>query len=62
MYHLACVCRALVPEIHEILRVFQYIDVLTCVVYNMTEQTILCRENYQQRQVLVDKCADTWYK
>ena len=37
MYHLPRVCRTLVPEIRvrpEILRVFQYIDVLTCVIYN----------------------------
>ena len=31
------VCCPLIPEIrvcHEMLRVFQYIDVLTCVIYN----------------------------
>ena len=37
MYHLPRVCHTLVPEIHvrpEIIHVFQYIDVLTCVIYN----------------------------
>ena len=37
MYHLPRVCRTLVPEIHvrpEILHVFRYIDMLTCVIYN----------------------------
>ena len=40
MYHLPCVCHTLAPEIRvrlEILHVFWYIDVLTCVVYNCTE-------------------------
>ena len=44
MYHLPCICRTLVPKIcvcPDILCVFQYIDMLTCVVtttYNSTEQ------------------------
>ena len=44
MYHLPCVCRTLVPKIHVhpvILHVFQYIDMLKCVVtsiYDSTEQ------------------------
>ena len=39
LYHLPCVCCTLVPEIcvhPEMLRVFWYIDVLTCVIYNCT--------------------------
>ena len=44
MYHLPHICRTLVPEIRvrpEILHVFQYIDMLTCVICNcihLTEQ------------------------
>ena len=43
MYHLPRVCRTPVPEIRvrpEMLRVFRYIDMLTCVIYNClsTEQ------------------------
>ena len=37
MYHLHRVCRNLVPEIHvhlEMLHVFRYIGVLTCVICN----------------------------
>ena len=37
IYQLPCVCCTLVPEIRirsETLRVFQYIDMLTCVIYN----------------------------
>ena len=37
MYHLPRVCRTLVPEIHvrpEMLHVFRYIGVLTCVICN----------------------------
>ena len=37
IYHLPLVCRTLVPEIRvrpEMLRVFWYIDMLTCVIYN----------------------------
>ena len=37
MYHLPRVCYALVPEIRvhpEILCIFRYIDVRTCVIYN----------------------------
>ena len=37
VYHLPRVCHTLVPEIRvrpEVLRVFQYIDMLMCVVYN----------------------------
>ena len=71
MYHLTCVCRTLVPEIRvrpEILRVFQYIDVFTCVIYNCTRlngqerlgAARVCREAYRRRQV--GECADTWYK
>ena len=40
MYHLPRVCRILVPEIrvrHEMLRVFWYIDMLTCVIYMYSE-------------------------
>ena len=46
-------CRTLVPEIRvrpEILRVFQYNNMLTCVIYGPVK-TI--------RQV--GQCADTWY-
>ena len=47
MYHLPHVCRTLVPRIRvcpEMLRVFRYIDVLTCVIYN-------CRSTEQQGQL-----------
>ena len=50
MYHLPRVCRTLVPEIRvrpEMLCVFQYIDVLTCVIYNCT------RLNGQERLELL---------
>ena len=36
-YIFTCVCRTLVPEIcvhPKMLHVFQYIDVLTCMIYN----------------------------
>ena len=41
------VCRTLVPEIRvrsEVLRVFRYIDVLTCVIYNcrLNSEDYLC--------------------
>ena len=70
MYHLPCVCCTLVSEIRvrpEMLHVIQYIDVLTCVIYNCmhsTEQqsTRVCREDYRRRQVHVGECTDTWYK
>ena len=42
MYHLPRVCRTLVPEIRvhpEMLHVFRYIDVLTCVIYNCMHST-----------------------
>ena len=42
MYHLPCVCYTLVPEIRvcpEMLHVFRYIDVLTCVIYNCMHST-----------------------
>ena len=41
MCHLPRVCRTSVPEIRVylvMLRVFRYIDVLTCVIYNLNEQ------------------------
>ena len=31
MYHLPCVCRTLVPEIHVHPKMLQYIDVLMCI-------------------------------
>ena len=40
MYHLPHVCHTLVLEIHvrpEIHRVFQYIDMLICVIHNCTQ-------------------------
>ena len=40
LYHLPRVCHTLVPEIcvrPEIFRVFRYIDVLMCVIYNCTQ-------------------------
>ena len=58
MYHLPCICRTPVPKISvypEMLRVFRYIDMLTCVIYNcmhLTEQQgrlellVVCREDY----------------
>ena len=42
MYHLPCVCHTLVPKIHvrpEILLVFQYIDMLKCVVKSIHDST-----------------------
>ena len=77
MYHLPRICHTLVPEIRvhtetEMVHVFQYIDMLTCVIYNcmhstehceqqlsgktMTGGTRVCREPRQ-----VGECADTWY-
>ena len=54
MYHLPRVCRTLVPKIQvrpEMLRVFQYIDMHTCVIYNekqgRLELLVACREDYQ---------------
>ena len=41
MHHLPHVCCTLVPEIRvrpEMFRVIQYIDVLMCVIYNLTKQ------------------------
>ena len=67
LYHLPHVCRTLVPEIRispEILRVFRYIDVLMCMIYNRTQRmtgaTRVCREDYQRRQV--GECTDTGCK
>ena len=64
LYHLPRVCRTLVPEIRvctEMLHVFQYIDVLTCVIYNCMHWTAgatrVCREDYRWRQV--GECAQT---
>ena len=56
------VCCTLVSEIRvspEMLRVFQYIEVLTCVIYNCELLLSHC-EDYRRRQV--GECADTWYK
>ena len=42
MYRLPRVCRTLAPEIRvhpEMLHVFLYIDVLTCVIYNCMHST-----------------------
>ena len=42
MYHLPRICCTLVPEIYvrrEMLRVFRYIDVLMCVIYNCMHST-----------------------
>ena len=53
----------------EMLRVFWYRDVLTCVIYNcmhlnekhgQLELLIVCCEDYRRRQV--GECADTWHK
>ena len=74
MYHLPRICCTLVPEIcvcPEMLHVFQYIDVLTCMIYNymhLTEQqrglellvSAVSGEDYRRKQV--GECADTWYK
>ena len=69
MYHLPRICHTLVPKIHvrpEMLRVFRYIDMLTCVIYSLTEQysnsnSLVPRSHlYRRRQV--GECADTWYK
>ena len=42
MYHLLPIWRILAPKIrvcHEMLRVFRYINVLTCVIYNCMHST-----------------------
>ena len=42
LYHLPCICRTMVPEIHvhpKMLLVFRYIDVLVCVIYNCMHST-----------------------
>ena len=42
MYHLLRTCRTLIPKIlvrPEMLRVFWYIDMLMCVIYNCTHST-----------------------
>ena len=52
------VCRALVPEIRvrpEMFCVFQYIDVLTCVI-------LLAVKIIHKASRQVSECADTWYK
>ena len=56
MYHLPRICRTLVPEIHvhpEMLRVFRYIDMLTCVSYNCTRLKDLCSTEQQGRLELL---------
>ena len=56
MYHLPRVCRTLVPEIRvrpEMLRVFQYIDVLTCVIYNCTRLNSQEVERHELLDLLV---------
>ena len=64
MYHLPRVFRTLVPEIRvrpEMLRVFRYIDLLTCMIYNCIHST----EQQGQLELLmsaVGECTDTWYK
>ena len=54
----------LFPLCLEMLCVFQYIDVLTCLIYNcictQTRMTGVCCEDYRRRQA--GECADTWYK
>ena len=72
MYHLPCICRTLVPKIRvhpEMLCVFRYIGVLTCVIYNCTrlnkQQGLLVsavKYMYIDEDYLVGECADTWYK
>ena len=60
MYHLPHVCRTLVPEIRvcpEMLRVFRYIDVLTCVIYNLTERSSAVKIINEEASVQ----PDTWY-
>ena len=50
MYYLPCICRTLVPKIRvrpEILRIFRYIDMLTCVIYNFMHSTV----NKQQERL-----------
>ena len=64
------ICRTLVSEARahpEMLRVFWYIDMLTCVIYNCTQLNskddwsyLFSYEDYRQRHVGV--CAGTWYK
>ena len=54
MYHLPHACRTLVPKIHvrpKMLRVFQYIDVLTCVIYNCTR--LNGQERHERLELLV---------
>ena len=58
MYHLPCVCHTLVPEIHvhpEVLCVFRYIDMLTCVIYNCIQST----EQQGRLELLVSVNAQT---
>ena len=73
MYHLPRVCRTLLPEIRvcpEMLHVFRYIDVLTCVWLT----TGLSQERHERdwsysclpwrisTKTGIGECADTWYK
>ena len=56
MYHLPRICHTLVPEIHvhpEMLHVFRYIDMLTCVSYNCTRLKDLCSTEQQGRLELL---------
>ena len=54
MYHLPRICRTLVPEIRvrpKMLRVFRYIDMLTCVIYNCTR--LNSQERHERLELLV---------
>ena len=56
MYHSSYICCTHVPETYvlpEMLRAFQYIDVLTCITVKTprTELLVVCCEDYRWRQV-----------
>ena len=56
MYHLPRLCRTMVPEIHvrpEMLHVFLYTDVLTCVIYNCTQLNSMDNWSYSLSAIKV---------
>ena len=56
MHHLPLICHTLVPEIRvrpEMLHVFQYINVLMCMIYNSTECCLPWR-------LIIDKDNEIW--
>ena len=68
IYHLLRVCHTLVPEIYvhpEMFCVFRYIEVLTYVINNCTQQEwlelLMSSVKIIDEDWLVGECADTWY-